>query len=114
MLLWVALAVGCHRQEDGVKDAVRQQAGDSALPSSPRGPLPGAVVATNGTVIAATGDVNAVLQQLTQELRDYVVRTRSVPKTFDEFASKSQVRFPAPPEGKQYALQGQAVVLVKR
>jgi hypothetical protein len=37
-----------------------------------------------------------------------------VPKDFDEFTSKSQVRFPPAPEGKKYAIQGQAVVLVKQ
>jgi hypothetical protein len=65
-------------------------------------------------VIADTGDINATLQQLTGALRDYVVRTRSVPKNFDEFAAKSQASFPAPPPGKKYAIEKQAVVLVKR
>ena len=70
--------------------------------------------ATNPTVVADTGDVNATLGQLTQALRDYVVRTRTVPKNFEEFAANSSVRFPPPPDGKKYAIQGQAVVLVKR
>jgi hypothetical protein len=65
-------------------------------------------------VISDTGDVNAALQQLTQALRDYVVRTRSVPRNFEEFATKSGARFPQPPAGKQYAIKGQQVVLVKR
>jgi len=69
---------------------------------------------TNPTVIAGSGDINTTLQQLTQELRDYVVRTRSVPKDFDEFVAKSQVRFPPAPEGKKYAIQGQTIVLSKR
>jgi len=61
-----------------------------------------------------TGDLNAALQQLTQELRDYVVRTRSVPKDFEEFAAKSRARFPAAPAGKKYVIQGQQVVLANR
>ena len=65
-------------------------------------------------VIPDTGDVNATLQQLTLALRDYVVRNRSVPKNFEEFATKSGARFPQPPAGKQYAIQRQEVVLVKR
>jgi uncharacterized protein (UPF0147 family) len=65
-------------------------------------------------VIPDSGDVNATLQQLTQALRDYVVRTRSVPKNFDEFAAKSQAHFPQPPAGQKYAIEGQKVVLVKR
>ncbi len=68
---------------------------------------------TNATEIADTSDVNAALQQLTQALRDYVVRTRSVPKNFDEFVSKAQLRFPPAPQGKKYQIQGQMVVLVK-
>jgi len=54
------------------------------------------------------------LQQLTLALRDYVVRTRSVPKNFDDFAAKSQASFPQPPTGKKYAIEGQKVVLAKR
>ncbi len=64
-------------------------------------------------VIPDTGDVNATLQQLSLALRDYVVRSRSVPKNFDEFAAKSQARFPAPPAGQKYAIERQKVVLVK-
>ena len=66
-----------------------------------------------GSCIAETGDLNSTLQQLTAELRDYVVRTRSVPKNFEEFASKSQVHFPPPPAGKKYAIEGQSVIVVK-
>ncbi len=69
---------------------------------------------TNTAVVADTGDVNTTLQQLTQELRDYVVRTHTVPKNFDEFAAKSQVKFPPPPAGQKYEIAGQAVVLTKR
>ena len=65
-------------------------------------------------VIAEGADVNATLQKMTLALRDYVVRTRSVPKDFEDFAAKSQVRFPPPLAGKKYAIQGQEVVLVKR
>jgi hypothetical protein len=54
------------------------------------------------------------LRQLTQALRDYVVRTRSVPKDFEEFATNSSVRFPPPPAGKKYAIRQQEVVLVNR
>ena len=65
-------------------------------------------------LVPDTGDVNATLQHPTLALRDYVVRTRSVPKNFDDFAAKSQTSFPLPPAGKKYAIQGQEVVLVKR
>ena len=64
-------------------------------------------------VVADTGDAAVTLHDLSLELRKYVVRTRSVPKTFEEFAAKSRLQMPAPPVGKKYAIQGQAVVLVK-
>ncbi len=58
--------------------------------------------------------MSATLNQLSLELRKYVVSTRSVPKDFEEFAAKSRVQIPPAPAGKKYAIQGQAVVLVKR
>ena len=68
---------------------------------------------TAPAVVPDTGDINATLHDLSLELRKYVVRTRSIPKTFEEFAAKSQVQMPPAPAGKKYAIQGQAVVLVK-
>jgi len=70
-------------------------------------PAPGSIV------IADTGDLNATLGQLSLELRKYVVRTRKVPKTFEEFLAKSNVQAPPAPDGKKYAIQGQEIVLVK-
>jgi hypothetical protein len=88
--------------------------GEIASPPSPRGP-----VALNSTlpkpaVITDTASVDATLNQLSSELRNYVVRTRSVPKNFEEFAAKSQVQAPPAPAGKKYAIQNRAVVLVSR
>ncbi len=65
-------------------------------------------------VIPDNGDLNATLNQLSLELRKYVVRTRSVPKDFDDFIARSHVQAPTPPTGKRYAIQDQAIVLVKR
>jgi hypothetical protein len=65
-------------------------------------------------VIADSGDLNATLNQLSLELRKYVVRSRSVPKNFEDFLAKSGVQAPPAPAGKKYAIQDQAVVLVKR
>ncbi len=113
-MLVVALATGCSKEQPGAEGMNQGQVNEPMPPASPRGPGPIAEASTNDTVIADTGDVNATLQQLTQALRDYVVRTRSVPKNFDEFASKSQAQFPPAPEGKKYAITGQSVVLVKR
>ena len=69
---------------------------------------------SKAAVIADTGDINATLNQLSLELRKYVVGTRSVPKDFEEFVAKSHVQVPAAPAGKKYAIKDQVVVLVKR
>ena len=86
----------------------------ATAPASPRGPLPGSAPPAAATSIPDGGDTSATLRQLTQALRDYVVRTRSVPKDFEEFTTNSSVRFPPPPDGKKYAIRGQEVVLVNR
>jgi hypothetical protein len=65
-------------------------------------------------VVPDTGNVNAALEALSLELRKYVVRTRSVPRNYEEFAAKSHVQAPPPPPGKKYAIQNQAIVLVKQ
>ena len=101
---------GCGREAKGPP----QPPEASTLPSSPRGPVRVGEAPAPATVITNSGDVDATLQQLTLALRDYVVRTRSVPKNFDEFASKSQASFPQAPAGQKYAIEGQKVVLVKR
>ena len=43
-----------------------------------------------------------MLEQLSLELRKYVVRTRSVPRNFENFITKYNVQAPAPPAGKKY------------
>jgi hypothetical protein len=65
-------------------------------------------------VVPDSGNVDATLAQLSLELRRYVIRTRSVPKDFEDFLAKSGAQVPAAPAGKKYAIQDQAVVLVKR
>jgi len=115
ILIAAGLAMGCGRQAAGPgANGIPPDEAAPTAPPSPRGPGFLTETNTNPTVIADTGDANATLQQLTQALRDYVVRTRSVPKDFEEFVSKSQVRFPPAPPGKKYAIQGQTVVLANR
>jgi len=65
-------------------------------------------------IVADQGDVNANLQQMTLELRRFVVSTRSVPKDFDDFVARSHAQFPPAPAGKKYRIQDQAIVLVNR
>ena len=120
VLLAAGLALGCKKQGaalDASADTntpVADQPGSEAVaPPSPRGPGP-MPVATTPAVIQDQGDPSAVLAQLSLELRKYVVHTRSVPKNYEEFIAKSQVQAPPPPEGKKYAIQNKAVVLVNR
>ena len=114
LLVFVAasLAIGCKKKEMAAV-AQDQQSDSNAAPPS-LGRPPSIPVSAEPVVVADNGDVNATLRQLSLELRKYVVRTRSVPKTFEEFASKSQAQVPSPPAGKKYAIQNQAIVLVNR
>ena len=109
--LWLlALFAGCGRE---VKDPALAAVPVPEL-ASPRGPVHLTEAPPPARVIQDTNDVSATLQQLTGALRDYVVRTRSVPKNFEEFASKSQAQFPQPPRGQKYVILGQEVGLAKR
>ena len=109
-LCFLVLLAGCGRE---AKEPALANA-PAAEQASPRGPIRLTEAPPPAAVIQDTNDVNATLQQLTVALRDYVVSSRSVPKNFEEFASKSQATFPQPPAGKKYAIKGQEVVLEKR
>jgi hypothetical protein len=109
-LCLLALLAGCGRE---AKDPALAAASPPEQ-ASPRGPLRLSEAAPPAPVIQDTNDVNATVQQLTVALRDYVVRTRSVPKNFEEFASKSQAQFPQAPAGQKYVIKGQEVALEKR
>jgi hypothetical protein len=108
LLLAVGIAAGCKKSEPAVPTADAQGA-EQAVPS-PRGTdFP--TSAPPAVTIAPSADTQETLQQLSLELRRYVVRTHKIPKTFEEFAANSNVQFPPPPAGKKYAIEGQAVVL---
>ena len=120
LLLAAALGAGCKKHEPAAGSSAantpgaEQPASADAAPRSPRGPGPMPVTATAPAVIEPRADTAATLADLTAELRRYVVRTRSVPKNYEEFIAKSQVQAPAPPAGKKYAIQNHAIVLVNR
>jgi len=105
------IASGCKKDDSG-----SNQSSGASVSSPLTNPGSGGTStgATPSIAIADTGDVNATLHQLSLELRRFVVRTRTVPRTFEEFVAKSQAQIPPPPAGKKYAIEGQAVVLVKR
>ena len=114
VLLTVLVIVGCKKHETVVssRPSPTDQAAVAPAGPSPHGPGPMAPDSA-AAVVPDTGDMNSTLHDLSLELRKYVVRTRTVPKTFEEFAAKSRVQMPPAPAGKKYAIQGQAVVLVK-
>jgi hypothetical protein len=108
LFLALGIMLGCKKSEPAVPTADAQNVGE-AVPS-PRGTdFP--TSAPPAVTIAPSADNQTTLQQLSLELRRYVVRTHKIPKTFEEFAANSNVQFPPPPTGKKYAIQGQEVVL---
>ena len=116
LLLTATLAAGCKKQAPATSPNTAaspdQEASSSAVVSSPEGRAP--IQPAPATIVVPDNpDVNATLAQLSLELRKYVVRTRTVPKNFEEFAAKSHVQIPPAPAGKKYEIQGQVVVLAK-
>jgi hypothetical protein len=120
LLLVAALAAGCKKQgpEPSAGEASNAAPPDQSAPAAAAARSPGAPVPQTYTPakIAApeSSDMSATLNQLSLELRKYVVSTRSVPKNFEEFVAKSHIQVPPAPAGKKYVIQGQAVALVKR
>ena len=109
LLCLVAVGVSCGERKD---EAPAEAPVPVTAPPSPRAPHMKSDCVP-ASAIPESADSNVTLQQLTQALRDYVVSTRTVPKNFEEFASKSKLRFPPAPAGKKYEIRGQEVVLVK-
>lgn len=108
-------ASGCEKRTEAPvtprSDAAAAEA-NAAPGSQPSGTPDQPASAT--IVVPESGDVNVTLGQLSLELRKYVVRTRTAPKSFEEFLAKSHVQAPAAPIGKKYAVQSGSVVLVNR
>lgn len=105
--LLALLCTGCKRHDTAaVSKGVT--AGSSALPGPP------VQTPTETIEIPASDDVNAVLDQLSTELRAYISKTRSVPKDFQDFVTRDHVQTPPPPAGKKYAITKGKVVLVNQ
>jgi hypothetical protein len=115
LLVAMLATAGCskHQANTDANAATNAAGAEAAVTPPTHAPGP-AVAAPVADAVADTGDVKATLDSLSQELRKYVVRTRSVPKDFEEFAARSHLQAPPAPAGKKYAIQNQAVVLVKR
>jgi hypothetical protein len=67
------------------------------------------------TVSGTATNASVDLEQLSRELRKWIVRNRRPPKSFEEFAASANVQIPQPPPGKKYAVsKTMHVVLVNR
>jgi len=113
LLLALAAAVGCKKHEPTATVKANTPVEGAQLEPPTRGP--GSVTATHApVVIPENADTSAVLRQLSLELRQYVLKSQTAPKNFEEFVKGSQVQAPPAPPGKKYAISGSAVVLVNR
>ncbi|HWF18960.1 MAG TPA: hypothetical protein VG754_06805 [Verrucomicrobiae bacterium] len=113
--LLVLLLAGCKRHETASNTgtiAANQSQTTTDAPVPPSGPPTQAP--SEPVVVAENSDVNAILDQLSAELRVYVSRTRSAPKDFQDFVNRAQLQAPAPPAGKSYAIARGKVVLVNQ
>jgi hypothetical protein len=124
LLTVTILGCGCHKKTAAPAPPPATAAGDAT-------PAPGGLPASSPSsvyqqaaptpqrlpsnpamqVVPPNADINAVLNQLSMELRRYVAYTRMPPKTFKEFVANDPVSYPAPPAGKQYELSQGKVIL---
>jgi hypothetical protein len=121
LLLATALVGGCGKPKAAATtqpNTNTASADVAGADSTPQGPLHGSelqpATAASPVLIPDTGDTSATLSRLSLELRRYVLRTRTAPKSFEDFLAQSQIQAPPPPAGKKYLLQSGAVVLANR
>ena len=108
---------GCHKK-NAAPAAPPEPAAAPATAPNPAGPdVPahGPPVAQalppTSQSIAANATAEAVAEKLTAELRRYVAYTRTIPKSFEDFAARDPIKFPPAPAGKKYVIANGAVVL---
>ncbi len=118
LLVATAATAGCGKSAPALSANTATNAQPpEAADSPPQPPTRGTdlqMPAQAPAVIPNDGNTSATLGALSLELRRYVLRTRTAPKTFEEFQANSKVQAPPPPAGKKYAIQQGAVVLVNR
>ncbi|HSU54245.1 MAG TPA: hypothetical protein VLT36_09320 [Candidatus Dormibacteraeota bacterium] len=116
--IFLLLPLGCKKSSPGPatqtttqQDPVVEQSSASSPDQPPlhAPPLPPTPAAPK--TIQDNGNTDAVLGQLSQELRKYVVRTRQAPKNFEEFIATSHVQAPPPPPGKKYVIERGVIIL---
>jgi hypothetical protein len=116
-LMPVLLGCGC-----GKKAAPEPVAAAAPVPEvvttkaspSPVGPPKGHPPETMPTAklsIAANASATEAAVQMSAELRNYVLYTRTIPKSFEDFVAHHPMRYPAPPAGKRYVIEDGNVVV---
>ena len=116
MIAALSGACGRHAPASKAESGTPPQGQPEVTDAGPPAPIhgPGQISETAANKVIPAGDSSAVLSQLSLELRKYVMRTRQAPKNFEDFVANSHVQPPPPPLDKKYAIQGAAVILVKR
>jgi hypothetical protein len=81
----------------------------------PPAPPPTPALQATGQADANPAPAEPDLNQLSREVRKWIVRNQRPPNSFEEFAASGQAQIPPPPVGKKYALDRQMrVILVNR
>jgi hypothetical protein len=101
ILLAVTFVLACKKAPPPTAESLARHGPPSMNPGAPPEPV----------VLPEAGSTEANLNQLSHALRKYVAGSRSVPKDFNDFLTKSGVQAPPPPAGKKYVIQGQIVTL---
>lgn len=95
-LLFLATLPACKKQEEIPPAA---PATNQAIAPTPSADLPPQKLS-----VQSGDNIDAVLEDLSKELRKWVRRNQRVPASFEEFVSSAQLQPPPPPAGKKYII----------
>lgn len=109
--LAVLASAGCGKKQPPAAVVETSPASAVAPVPRPAGPPVANAAPPSKVNLAASATADAATEQLTMELRRYVIYTRKIPKTFEEFAAAHPMKFPPAPAGKHYAIDNGKVVV---
>ena len=107
----LAATTGCAKKKESSPTPTETT---NAASDQPQAPVPGAMPTpeTPKVVGASQADIDALLAELTRELRRTMIG-RKLSGSFEEFVAIRNLQVPPPPPGKKYAINKQwRVVLV--
>jgi hypothetical protein len=126
-LLAVGLATGCNKGEQASAPAPsaapdvgaaangeNPTAAQPATPEQPQGGPPQWTEPAKATEIAAPtgGNMQGVLDQLTQAYRRYVFYAKRRPTSFQDFVTSAKIQVPPAPAGKEYRITADGRVVL--